>query len=476
MDPINIKSFKKIFEREVVDVMRDFKVPGMSVLIKKDNKVIYDRGFGYRDLAKRKPATSDTIYGIASITKSMTSLAILQLSKEGKLDIHKPITDYLPIELEGKDKPITLHHLMCHASGMPCLDTYAFIMVNQGYNANIPTLPLGTWDDFYSLVNGAQSELVSPPGSKYYYWNGGFTLLGQIIEKVTGMSYEEYMQQKIFNKLGMNRSTFFREDLEHNHDVSSGYSYNLDGKNIKRTSVPHLSSPFVSSAGGLNTSAIELSNYLQAHINNGEYEGNQIFDEQLLKEMYKPHNQYSTVKNTELYGYGPELESYYGYGLRIYRNYYGYTLITHHGYSGFSGGIIAIIPELKLSYVQLYNVAWIPQHPAHAAFVALIGKNPEEVIPYYKRRSHYTQLCGNYQSYKEIAKINIEKRGGMLYLTDENWVDKVVLPLIPKDLSNPKIVDFYSILPTGTIDIHFEKQNNGSFICEYERRIFRKNE
>ncbi|PWI46932.1 serine hydrolase, partial [Candidatus Heimdallarchaeota archaeon B3_Heim] len=253
-----MQPFRKIFEHEVIDVMRDFKVPGMSVLITKDNDVIYDRGFGYGDLTKRKPATSDTLYGIASITKSMTCLAILQLFQNGKLNIHDSISKYLPIELNFKDKPITLHHLMSHSSGMPSLDTYAFIMVNQGYNANIPTLPLGTWDDFYSLVNEAQSELLSPPESKYYYWNGGFTLLGQIIEKVTGMSYAEYMKQEIFNKLGMSRSTFFREDLDTDPNVSSGYVYDLDGKNIKRTPTPHLSSPFISSAGGMNTSAKEL--------------------------------------------------------------------------------------------------------------------------------------------------------------------------------------------------------------------------
>ncbi len=474
MAPINMKAFTKLFEREVIDVMRDSKVPGMSVLITQDNKVIYDRGFGYRDLVKRKPATSETIYGIASITKSMTSLAILQLHQTGKLNIHNPITDYLPIDIEFKEQPITLHHLMSHSSGMPSLDTYAFMMINQGYLANIPTLPLGTWEDFYTLISEAQSELISPPDSKYYYWNGGFTLLGQIIEKVTGMSYEEYMQQKIFNKLGMNRSTFFREDLGRDSNVSSGYNYSFDGTNIKRAPLPHLSSPFVASAGGLNTSAQELSNYLQMHLNKGTFNDNKIIDETPLEEMYKPHNRHSKVKNTEFYGYDGNTTSHYGYGLNIYKNYYGNTLITHYGYSGFSGGVVGIIPELNITYVQLYNVAWVPPYLAHTAFVSLMGKNPEKIMPFYIRRKLYAKLCGSYENYKGITKITIEKRNGMLYLIDKNWMDPFIFVLIPKDLSNPESMNFYTITPVGTLDIEFVKPIDKPLICEYERRIFHK--
>ena len=197
MKPFKLPSLIKAFETEITDVMRDFKVPGMSLLIQQGKEVLYERGFGYGDLAKRKPATSNTLYGIASITKSLTCLAILILQEEGKLNVHDPISDYLPVDLNFENEPVTLHHTMSHSTGMPCLNTYEFIMVNQGWKANIPILPLGTWDDFYLHLNEAKSELLSPPGTKYYYWNGGFTLLGQIIEKISGMPYEEYLKTKL---------------------------------------------------------------------------------------------------------------------------------------------------------------------------------------------------------------------------------------------------------------------------------------
>lgn len=465
--------FKKTFEREVVKIMRDFRVPGMSILIAKNGDPIYERSFGYRDIAGRKPATKDTLYGIASITKSMTCLAILQLHQAGKLNINDPVSNYLPLELAVKVKPITLHHLMSHSSGMPCLNSYEFVMVNQGYIANIPVLPLGNWDDFYLHVNDARDELIYPPNEKYFYWNGGFTLLSQIIEKVSGIPYEEFMKVNILQKLGMNRSSYYREDLERDQDVSIGYNNKWLETGFKRSPTPHLSSPFVSGAGGLNSSVKELTNYLQYHLNNGVYENNRIIDEKLLQEMYKPHNPNIKNLHTEFYGYEPNSKEYYGYGLKVYENYYGYTLVTHQGVSGVSGGNIGFIPELKISVVQLYNVSWLPSHLFHSAILLMLGKNPKEVMPFYIRRDHYKRLCGKYESYKGTTKISVEKKHGMLYLKDENWVEKVLYPLIPKT-TGPVVTEFYIILPYGTLEILFTTPANGSITCDYERRLLHK--
>jgi CubicO group peptidase (beta-lactamase class C family) len=471
MKPFKLPSLTKAFETEITDVMRDFKVPGMSLLIQQGKEVLYERGFGYGDLAQRKPATSNTLYGIASMTKSLTCLAILILQKEGKLNVHDPISDYLPVDLTFKNEPVTLHHAMSHSTGMPCLNTYEFIMANQGWKTNIPILPLGTWDDFYHHLNEAKSELLSPPGTKYYYWNGGFTLLGQIIEKISGMPYEEYLKTKLLNRVGMTRSTFFREDLEADHDVSMGYNYDIG---FKRSPKLHLSSPFISAAGGLNSSVKEITNYLQFHLKNGYYENDKIVDEQLLKEMYKPHNAHTTSKNTEYYGYNTGTQSHYGYGIRVYQNYFGHTLIAHYGFSGFSGGMIGIIPELSISVAQLYNVAWIPAFLFHYAVISCLGKDPHKVMPFIRRRTHYTKLCGEYLAFKNIAKIKIENRNGLLHLIDENWLDKDVYPLIPTLNSDPEIMTFYTIQPFGTLDVYFTENDQGQLSCHYERRIFHK--
>jgi CubicO group peptidase (beta-lactamase class C family) len=474
MPQSQFKSSADAFEREVTTVMRDFKVPGMAFLVVKNGEIFYERTFGYRKLTERKPVTSDTLFGIASMTKSLTCLAVLQLYQDGKLDIHAPVSDYLPITWNYKEEPIKLHHLMSHSSGMPCLNSYEFIMVNQGWNAKIPTFPLGNWEDLYSHINEASDQLIYPPNTKYFYWNGGFTLLGQIIEKITGISYEDYMKKNILDKLGMQRSTFSREELEKDTDASSGYNYKLLGTDFDRTPNRHLSSPFVSAAGGLNSSTSELSNYLQMHLNEGFFQETQLIDQQLLKEMYKTHNTHNPRNRTEFHGYSDDTRSFYGYGLMIYQNYHGHTLITHPGMSGFSGGNLGIIPELNISIVQLYNVHWIPEFLFHSLVVRLLGMNPEEVMPYFRRKKHFARLGGIYEAYKGTTRIKIENRLGMLHLIDDNWADQYVFPLIPKIQSDPEIKEFYIIEPSGTMDVLFSESPNGNIICDYERRILYK--
>jgi hypothetical protein len=261
--------------------------------------------------------------------------------------------------------------------------------------------------------------------------------------------------------------------LENDTNVSVGYNYEPLKNGFKRSPTPHLTGPFVAGAGGLNASAKDLTSYLQCHLNKGVYNNNRLLDENLLQEMYKPHNTNITNPQTEFYGYEPNSKEYYGYGFRIYPNYYGYTLIAHIGVSGVSGGNIGIIPELKISVVQLYNVFWIPGHLFHTAMMLILGKNPSKEMPFYRRRDHYKRLCGYYEAYKKICKVKIENRLGMLYLIDENWADKSVFPLIPKS-TDPEEVEFYSMFPFGTLETSFKIHDDGSITCDYERRLLHK--
>lgn len=108
------------FEGWIADTMMRDHVPGLSLAVVKDGKVVYARGFGARRFKDNAPATPNTLYGVGSCTKSFTALAIMQLVEQGKLNMHDPVKKYLPEFRVGKDEnPITLHHLLTHSSGMP---------------------------------------------------------------------------------------------------------------------------------------------------------------------------------------------------------------------------------------------------------------------------------------------------------------------------------------------------------------------
>ena len=469
---VELEGFSHIFEKEVVKVMRDIKIPGISVFITKDSKSIYERSFGLRESGKNvKPATKDTLYGVSSITKSLTCFGILQLQEQGKLAVNDPVSKYINFRLGSEENPILIKHLMSHSSGVPSLNTFYFSQKNQKLvKNNPPEFPMGNWDDFYFHINNATTEVLSFPDKKYHYWNAGFVLLGQIIEKVSGIKYEEYIKKNILTPLGMNRSTFSNREAEEDADVSRGFNYDLSDKGILREPKDLLSGPFIAGAGGLISSVKEMTNYLLCHINGGEFKGVRILGEDLIKSMWEPHN---TNLPFQYYNLLPDMKLSYGYGFRIYDNFFGYRLLVHGGMSGVSGGWVGFLPELNLTYAQLQNVNWTPLHLLFVAFALLLGKNPEEEMPMFKKKKHLRMLSGRYETYKKTLKINIQNRNGLLYLVDENWIDKSTIPLIPKN-TDPECMDFYTINPTGTMEVPFTKHDNGDITFDWERFILHK--
>ena len=471
MTQFSINTFKNKFEREVVRLMRDGKVPGMSILITKDNKPIYERAFGSREWKGGKPATIDTLYGIASITKSMTCVALLQLHQEGKLNIYDPISKYIPVKIGFEDDPITIHHLMCHASSIPSLSDYVFRIVNEDLElteGTFPNFPMGNWDDFWFHVNDAKKEVLTPPGKKFYYFNGGFTMLSQIIASVSGKTYEEYMRNRVFDPLEMKRSAFSREELEKDEDVSKGYCGKVEKENIKRIPKPHLTGPFNSGAGGLNSSVRELTNYLLFHLNNGVFNGEQILDANLIHEMQKPHNTNLKGENFLLH----KGKAAYGYGWSRIDNYHGYTLITHSGASGVSGGFIGFIPELKITYAQLYNVGWLARHLLDYAVILLMGKDPDTELPFIQRRDYFEKIVGKYEAYKKTITMEVVEKVGLLFL-EGTLVEKFSFPLIPYSEDTTPL-KFYVITPYGKMDVIFTLHENGEITFDYERHLMHK--
>jgi CubicO group peptidase (beta-lactamase class C family) len=464
MTEISLNNFKEKFDREAVRLMRDNKVPGMSIMITKNQEVFYERTFGSREWQGGKPATLDTLYGIASITKSMTCVAILQLHQEGKLDIYDPISKYVPLSIGFKDDPITIHHLMCHASGIPSLSDYVFPIVNEElFVGDFPNFPMGNWDDFWFHMNDAKKEVLSIPGKKFYYFNGGFTILSQIISKVTEVDFEQHMIEKILLPLNMNRSTFSREKLEKDENVSKAYGGETTKEKLKRIPKPHLSGPFNSGAGGLNSTVRELTNYLLFHINKGSFNGKQILKENLVLEMQKPHNTNLAGKNFLLHNG----QSAYGYGWGLIENYHGNTLITHSGSTGVSGGYIGFIPELQVTFAQLYNVGWLPRHLIDYAFLLLMGKDPKKELPFIERRNFYEKIVGKYKAYKKTVEMEIVEKAGLLYL-EGKLVEKFSFPLIPSSgQATPS--KFYIINPYGTMDVEFTFHETGKITFDYER-------
>ncbi len=175
-------------------------VPGLSVAVVRDDELVFTDGFGSRDLTTNRPATADTLYGVASVTKSFVALAIMRLQEAGKLDVTDSVADHIPFELNGA----TIHDLLTHSSGLPSLGVSEMLISRRAGLEEIE-IPMADRDDFHFHVRNATDKIAADPGERFFYSNGSYMLLDEIIEACSGRSFEAYATEEILEPLGMER-------------------------------------------------------------------------------------------------------------------------------------------------------------------------------------------------------------------------------------------------------------------------------
>ena len=170
-----------------------------SVLVAEKGNVIYKKGFGMANMEWDIPNQSDTKHRLGSITKQFTSMLILQLVEQGKLKLDVPITTYLPDYNKLNGDRITIHHLLTHTSGTPNYTAFPNFFKDSSRDPYTP-------EEFIKVF--ADSTLQFTPGERFNYSNSGYFLLGAIIEKVTGKTYEQVLQENILTPLKMNNTGY----------------------------------------------------------------------------------------------------------------------------------------------------------------------------------------------------------------------------------------------------------------------------
>ena len=226
--------------------------PGGSVLIAKDGKIIYEKGFGVEDITTKKAIDNNTLFNVGSISKTFVAFGILQLAKENKLSIDDDIYKYF---LDFKDssiaKKIKIYHLLTHSSGLPDIrnvqgDSVFYLTAKDEEN--------------WAPIKKADS-LEFQPGERFNYSNPAFNGLALIIEKVTGMKWQEYIKKNIMDPAGMKTSTITDGPYPES-GVSHGYLF--DGKNYFEKDYGEEPTFAAAGNGGVWSSVNELWKYEQA--------------------------------------------------------------------------------------------------------------------------------------------------------------------------------------------------------------------
>jgi len=314
-----------LFEKIVERLMKMAHMSAISAAIVKNNELVWAKGFGLYNREKNKAANENTIYLVASISKTFTATAIMQLYEKGLLNIDDDINKYLPFPLRNPkypNKPITIRMLLAHQSSLAedppgFYSRYPADLEIEGYP--YPWLKEYLTPGELHYMPQIWSDYM--PGEKMYYANIGYSILGYIVELVSGKSFEEYCRENIFEPLGMKNTSFLFKNLNASKIAMPYLFYRGEYYPLLHYSI--LDYP----AGGLRTSVVDLSRFLIAHINGGIYNGIKILSERSVEEMHTvqyPSNTYNFQ---------------YGLGFQIWD-------IGREKYIGHTGGLYGVATKM----------------------------------------------------------------------------------------------------------------------------------
>src|SRR5450759_1147311 len=254
----------------VEQLMKRYDVVGATVVLVDDQEIVYARGFGYADRARSIPSTTDTVYTVSSLTKLFTATAVMQLVEEGKVDLDAPVRTYIPefrikSRYPGSD-PITVRMLMTHHSGLPS---------DWGYGLFCKA-PMS----FRSIVDYLKDKYLSyPPNYILNYSDIGVDLLGLVIERASGMEYKDFVQHRLFDPLGMSRSSF--PSAAGQPGVSRSYHNGRAAAELVARDLPSTS---------LYTSGSDLARFAAAMHRRGRLMDQRILREETVESMWVPQN------------------------------------------------------------------------------------------------------------------------------------------------------------------------------------------
>lgn len=295
----------------------DGTMAGAVVLVADRNRILTLEPVGYRDLAAKAPMKADSLFWIASTTKPMTATAFMMLVDEGKVNLDDPVEKYLP-EFHGqmvrtKDAtapvpaahPIKIREILSHTSGLP--------FKSKAQPGALDLLPLKD-----AVKTFAAEPLNFQPGTSYAYSNEGLNTAARILEVVSGRSYEQFLQEKLFDPLGMKDTTFWPNEGQVSR-IARSYKADPTTKGLVAVDVDQLTYPlndrsrrYPMPAGGLFSTASDVAKFCQMILNGGTVGGKRLVSEAAIHEMTKVQNGGMEGKN---YGLGWAVDgSRFGHG------------------------------------------------------------------------------------------------------------------------------------------------------------------
>ena len=325
-------------EAAIQQLMQTTPVVGLSVAVVKDNKIIYNHSFGYKDLEQKLPLQNDHIFRIASISKSFTTTAIMQLVAKKQISLDQDVSELVGFKVRNPKFPstvITLKMLLSHRSSINDSEGYFSLdAIDPAKNPN--------WEKTYNAYE---------PNKGYMYCNLNYNLAGSILEKITGVRFDQYIQQQILDPLGLYGG--YNVNTLDSNLIAKIYEYKRDSTKFTHSPSAYAprteeinnytmgrSTPIFSPTGGMKISAHDLAEYMIMHSQLGKHKGKRIIPKKLSKQMQ------AIISEEENYGMALETST---------QLIPGKTMIGHTGVAYGLYSIMFFEPKEKIGFVVISN-------------------------------------------------------------------------------------------------------------------------
>jgi CubicO group peptidase (beta-lactamase class C family) len=307
-------------------------IPGVSLVIVKDDRVIYLKGLGLKNGERKLPVTPDTLFSIGSAGKAFTAMSVMMTADEAKLsldDSPKKFLPYFKMQDPDADAKITIRDLLCHRSG---LNTTNLALRSEALNR----------EELIQVV--AMAKPTARVRERFQYQNVMYAAVGEIVAKAQKTTWEDFIVTRILKPLGMKASTLNMKDMEKSPDYSYGYEYDLMTKETRRLPMQDLSS--ITPAGSINSSAREMAAWLRLMLGGGMFEGKRLVSEKGFNQLISPQMRIDGRAN-------------YGFGWYLV-DWHGHKTIYHGGNVDGFNSMVALMPDQKLGFAFMSNVSSAP--------------------------------------------------------------------------------------------------------------------
>ena len=347
--PADLEARLAAVEKAVEEKRQALGIPGLSLVIVKDDRVVYMKGLGYKDFERKAPVTPDTLFAIGSSSKAFTAMLLAMATDEGKLSLEdspKKFLPYFKLQDPEADARITLRDLLSHGSGLNRTD---LAWVSGALNRE------------EVIRVAAQAKPTAKLREKFQYQNVMYAAAGEIVGKVEGSTWEKLIAERIFKPLGMKGSNTSVPEMQRARDYSFGYVYEEATKETRR--LPTRDLPQIAPAGAINSSARDMAQWLRLMLGGGTFGGRRLVSEKGFGELLKPQMKVNASGSVS-----------YGLGWFL-RDWRGHKVVEHGGNIDGFNAQVALMPDQRLGFVVLTNVSAsaLPASTMNTVWTNLVG-------------------------------------------------------------------------------------------------------